>query len=310
MHLIELKGITKKYDLNIGCFDINFSINQGEIYGFIGPNGAGKTTVIRQMMGFIRSDSGQGKIFGLDIWKESDKIMKNLGYVAGEVAIPEYMTGISYLKVLAEIRKNVNWDYVKKLIDYFELDATRKIKKMSKGMKQKVALIAAFMHKPKVLIMDEPTSGLDPLMQEKFNKLVKTFEKEGTTIFMSSHIFSEIDNICNRVAIIKKGKIISEIDIDNMKKSFNKIYQINFANIIDYQEFLKKEWNVLKKDEEINQIEVKIKNENVNEFLKEISQFNVNSFKLVPFSLEKHFLKYYQDEIDSDEIISDFENRN
>lgn len=310
MHLIELKGITKKYGLNIGCFDINFSINKGEVYGFIGPNGAGKTTVIRQMMGFIRSDSGQGKIFGLDIWKESDKIMKDLGYVAGEVAIPEYMTGISYLKVLAEIRKDVNWDYVKKLIDYFELDATRKIKKMSKGMKQKVALIAAFMHKPKVLIMDEPTSGLDPLMQEKFNKLVKTFEKEGTTIFMSSHIFSEIDNICNRVAIIKKGKIVSEIDIDNMKKTFDKIYQINFANIIDYQEFLKKEWDVLKKDAEINQVEVKIKNENINEFLKEISQFNVNSFKLVPFSLEKHFLKYYQDEINSDEIISNFKNRN
>jgi len=111
---------------------------------------------------------------------------------------------------------------------------------MSKGMKQKVALIAAFMHKPKVLIMDEPTSGLDPLMQEKFNKLVKTFEKEGTTIFISSHIFSEIENVCNRVAIIKKGKIISEILIEEMKKDFNKVYQVKFANILDYQSFLKK----------------------------------------------------------------------
>lgn len=297
MNLIELEAITKKYGENIGCFEINLAVKAGEVYGFIGPNGAGKTTVIRQMMGFIQPDNGQGKIFGLDIWKDSAKIMKDLGYVAGEVAIPEYMTGISYLKVLANIRKNVDWSYTKKLIDYFDLDATRKIKKMSKGMKQKVALIAAFMHKPKVLIMDEPTSGLDPLMQEKFNKLVKTFEKEGTTIFISSHIFSEIENVCNRVAIIKKGKIISEILIEEMKKDFNKVYQVKFANILDYQSFLKKKWNILKKDDVLNQIEVKIKDEDINDFLKAISQFNVNNFKLIPFSLEKHFLKYYQDEI-------------
>lgn len=301
MNLIELKAITKKYGSNIGCFDINFSIKKGEVYGFIGPNGAGKTTVIKQMMGFIRSDSGQGKILGLDIWKESNKIMENLGYVAGEVSLPEYMTGINYLKILTNIRKNVNWDYTKQLIDYFELDATKKIKKMSKGMKQKVALIAAFMHKPKVLIMDEPTSGLDPLMQEKFNKLVKNFEKAGTTIFISSHIFGEIENLCNRVAIIKKGKIVSEVFINDIKNTFDKIYQINFASIIDYQEFLKKEWNIFNKSEENNQIEVKIKNESVNEFLKEISQFNITSFKLVPFSLEKHFLKFYQDEINLDD---------
>lgn len=301
MNLIELNGITKKYGPNIGCFEIDLAIKTGEVYGFIGPNGAGKTTVIRQMMGFIHSDSGQGKIFGLDIWKDSDKIMKDLGYVPGEVAIPEYMTGIAYLKILSDIRKNVDWEYTKKLIDYFELDATRKIKKMSKGMKQKVALIAAFMHKPKVLIMDEPTSGLDPLMQEKFNKLIKTFEKSGTTIFISSHIFSEIDNICNRVAIIKKGKIVSEIAINDMKKTFNKIYQINFASILDYQDFLKKEWEILKKDEVLNQVEIKVKDENVNDFLKEVAQFKLDSFKLVPFSLEKHFLKYYQDETKFDE---------
>ncbi|WP_342273795.1 ABC transporter ATP-binding protein [Spiroplasma endosymbiont of Phycita roborella] len=167
MNIIQLKNLTKEYSPNIGCFDINFSINKGEVYGFIGPNGAGKTTVIRQMIGFIKSDTGFAKILDYDCWKESAKIMESLGYLAGEVTLPDYMSGISYLKTVATIRKNISWAYVEKLINYFELDAKRKIKKMSKGMKQKVAIISAFMHKPKVLVLDEPTSGLDPLMQER-----------------------------------------------------------------------------------------------------------------------------------------------
>ncbi|WP_253723365.1 ABC transporter ATP-binding protein [Spiroplasma citri] len=204
MEIISLKNMTKKYNPNIGCFNINIAVKKGEVYGFLGPNGAGKTTVIRQMVGFIKSDNGTGTILGYDVWKDTKNIMKDLGYLAGEVNLPEYMTGISYLKTISEIRGNVDWKYVEKLIEYFDFDPKQKIKKMSKGMKQKVAIISAFMHKPKVLILDEPTSGLDPLMQQKFDTLIKNLQKEEATIFMSSHIFSEIDNTCDKVAIIKK----------------------------------------------------------------------------------------------------------
>ncbi|WP_204305207.1 ABC transporter ATP-binding protein [Spiroplasma citri] len=191
MEIISLKNMTKKYNPNIGCFNINIAVKKGEVYGFLGPNGAGKTTVIRQMVGFIKSDNGTGTILGYDVWKDTKNIMKDLGYLAGEVNLPEYMTGISYLKTISEIRGNVDWKYVEKLIEYFDFDPKQKIKKMSKGMKQKVAIISAFMHKPKVLILDEPTSGLDPLMQQKFDTLIKNLQKEEATIFMSSHIFSE-----------------------------------------------------------------------------------------------------------------------
>lgn len=163
------------------------------------------------MIGFIKSNTGFAKILNYDCWKESVKIMESLGYLASEVTLPDYMSGIDYLKTVANIKKNISWAYVEKLINYFELDAKRKIKKMSKGMKQKVTIISAFMHKSKVLVLDEPTSGLDPLMQERFNTLIRNSKKEGATIFMSSHIFGEIENICDKVAVIKKGGIISEI---------------------------------------------------------------------------------------------------
>lgn len=297
MSIIELKKVTKEYSPNVGCFDVDIAINQGEVYGFIGPNGAGKTTVIKQMMGFLIPDSGEIKILEHDAWKESKAVMRDLGYVAGEVTLPENMTGVYYLKTLATIRGNVDWKYVKKLIAYFELDPKRKIKKMSKGMKQKVSLIAAFMHKPKVLIFDEPTSGLDPLMQEKFNELVRRYQALGTTIFMSSHIFGEIENVCDKVAVIKKGRIISEVSIHEMRNNINKIYQVNFDGKEDYQAFLKTEWSILNNDASLCQINVEVENEKVNSFLKEVTNFKITSFKEIPFSVESHFLKYYQDEV-------------
>lgn len=297
MPIIELKGLTKAYTPSVGSFEINLAINEGEVYGFIGPNGAGKSTVIKQMVGFLHSDKGEGKILNCDIWKETKEIMKDLGYVSGDVAIPEYMTGFNYLKTIAHVRGDVAWEYVEKLVEYFDLDWKRKIKKMSKGMKQKVSLIAAFMHKPKVLVLDEPTSGLDPLMQEKFNKLIKGYQQDGATIFMSSHIFGEIENTCDRVAFIKKGRIISEVSIKDMKNKINKIYQIKFATVKDYQEFLKQKWNILTKDDELKNIKLEVEEKKVKSLLKEFANFDVTDFKEISFSLEQHFLKYYQDEV-------------
>lgn len=303
MNVIKLQGLTKKYAPNIGCFDVNLTINQGEVYGFLGPNGAGKSTVIKQMVGFIKSDSGSGTILGYNIWKEPEKIMKSLGYLGGEIVLPDYMTGKEYLRVIARIRGNVDWKYVEKLIDYFALNEkiTTKIKKMSKGMKQKIGLIAAFMHKPKILVLDEPTSGLDPLMQEKFNTLIKNCKKDGATIFMSSHIFGEIENTCDKVAVIKKGKIVSEISIKDLKDNAEKKYEIKFVTSIGYKNFLKKEWKILEKNAVTKVVSVTVINAEVNKFLKELTNFDVAQLKELPFNLEEHFIKFYKDEVSFDD---------
>lgn len=299
MSVIDLKNITKNYKPNVGCFNINITVNKGEVYGFIGPNGAGKTTLIRQMVGFIKSDEGNGTILDYDIWKNSKDIMKNIGYLAGEVILPEYMTGLNYLKTIANIRKNVDWNYTNKLIDYFDFNPNTKIKKMSKGMKQKIAIISAFMHKPKVLILDEPTSGLDPLMQKKIQQLINNCKKEKVTIFMSSHIFSEIENTCDKVGVIKKGKIVAEVLIDEIKNNFQKNYEIKFTKIDDYNDFIdSKRWNIFEKSHTTNILTVFVSNIDINIFLKAISIYKLDYVKELPFNLEKHFIKYYEKEIE------------
>lgn len=300
MEIIKLTNLTKEYAEGVGAFDINLAVQQGEVYGFIGPNGAGKSTVIRQMVGFIKSDSGHGEILDQDIWKKADTIMQNTGYLAGEVSLPTYMTGNEYLKTVAAIRgkKNVDWNYVQKLITYFELSPKRKIGKMSKGMKQKVAIIACFMHKPKVLILDEPTSGLDPLMQEKFNKLITISKEEGATIFISSHIFGEVEVNCDRVGFIKKGHLIEEINLDDLRMRADKVYELKFADLTSYQTFLqKKEFKIIKEDAPLRKIEVKVPKKDAKKFLLMMAEFEIESYREVPFSLEQHFLKYYGDEV-------------
>ncbi|WP_342276421.1 ABC transporter ATP-binding protein [Spiroplasma endosymbiont of Nebria brevicollis] len=299
MKVIDLNNITKKYESNVGCFNINITVNKGTVYGFIGPNGAGKTTLIRQMVGFIKSDEGNGTILGYDIWKNSKEIMAKTGYLSGEVMLPEYMTGINYLKTIADIRNNVDWNYTKKLIEYFDFNPKTKIKKMSKGMKQKIAIISAFMHKPELLILDEPTSGLDPLMQKKFDKLVDNFKKENKTIFMSSHIFGEIENNCDKVGIIKNGKIISEVLIEDIKNNSEKNYEIKFSKNVDYNNFISsKKWNIVNKNNKNKILTIFISNAEIDNFLKEISVYKIDYFRELPFDLEKFFIKYYEKEIE------------
>lgn len=164
---IKLSNFTKNYSEKVGVFDINIIIKQGEIYGFIGTNGAGKSTIIKQMVSLVKPDYGSVTINNKNVWNKSKEIMSILGYLPDEYILPNYMKAINYLKAIADIRGNVKWEYVEKLINYFELNTKIKIKKMTKEMKQKIALISACMHKPKILILDEPTSRLDPIMQKK-----------------------------------------------------------------------------------------------------------------------------------------------
>ena len=232
MDIIKINNLTKDYGNKKGIFNVNISIKKGEVFGFLGPNGAGKTTTIRNLMGFIRPDSGTCSILGMDCFKESEKIKEKLGYLAGEIAFFDDLTGIKLLNFLADMKGIKDKGKMNELIERFELDPRGKVKKMSKGMKQKIGIISAFMSDAEVFILDEPTSGLDPLMQNRFVDLVLEEKKKGKTILMSSHIFEEIEKTCDRTAIIRNGKIVA-IDrfnyggITNIKRTSNFIGKSN-----------------------------------------------------------------------------------
>ncbi len=209
MSTIKVERLVRDYGGGKGVFDVSFHVDQGEAFGFLGPNGAGKTTTIRHLMGFLKPASGECSINGLDCWRERDKVQAKLGYIPGEISFFEDLSGTEFLKFIAEYRKIGIQNRREELLERFELDPRNKIKKMSKGMKQKLGIIAAFMHDPDILILDEPTSGLDPLMQNRFIDLIAEEKKHGKTILMSSHMFEEVERTCDRIGIIRKGSMVA-----------------------------------------------------------------------------------------------------
>ena len=290
MNIIKINNLTKDYGNGKGIFNVNICVNKGEVFGFLGPNGAGKTTTIRNLMGFIKADSGSCEILGMDCFKEAEKIKEKLGYLAGEIAFFDDLTGIKLLNFIADMKGLKDRSRMNELIERFELDPKGKVKKMSKGMKQKIGIISAFMSNPEVLILDEPTSGLDPLMQNKFIDLILEEKKKGTTIFMSSHIFEEIERTCDRTAIIREGKIVAIEDMDTLSKKKSKIYIISLLNDNDVEKIKKDNFNIKEIDGLNVSIEVK---GDINEFLNKISQYKISDMNIRTQSLEEIFLHYY-----------------
>ena len=209
MNAMKIENLVRDYGGGKGVFDVSFHVDQGEAFGFLGPNGAGKTTTIRHLMGFLKPKSGSCTINGLDCWRERDKVQARLGYIPGEISFFEDISGAEFLKFIAQYRGIGSQTRKEDLLERFELDPKSKIKKMSKGMKQKLGIVAAFMHDPDILILDEPTSGLDPLMQNRFIDLVAEEKKQGKTILMSSHMFEEVERTCDRIGIIRKGRMVA-----------------------------------------------------------------------------------------------------
>ncbi|MFL2122271.1 ABC transporter ATP-binding protein [Marinilactibacillus psychrotolerans] len=212
MPVIEVKHVTKDYGHGRGIFDVSFKIEEGEVFGFLCPNGAGKTTTIRHLMGFTKAQEGELYINGKDSWKSAAIIKHDVGYLPGELAFPKGMSGDQFIEFMAEERQMTDMTRTEELKEIFELDTSEEIKEMSLGTKRKLAVVTAFMHNPKVLILDEPTSGLDPIMQERFIQFILNEKAEGKTILLSSHIFSEVDATCDRIAIIKDGVVVSTIE--------------------------------------------------------------------------------------------------
>src|SRR5260370_19858137 len=205
---IQVEKLTKSYGGKRGIVDVTLDVGEGEVFGFLGPNGAGKTTTIRILMALLRADSGTGRIGGLDCWEKSVEIKKFVGYIPGEPSLDNNLTGGQILEYFANLRGGVDKAYLKSLIDRFDLDTSRKFRQYSTGNKRKVVLIQAFMHKPRVLILDEPTSGLDPLNQQQFDAMVDEAREAGRTVFLSSHVLSEVEKTCTRVGIIRDGRLV------------------------------------------------------------------------------------------------------
>jgi len=228
--IIRLDGVTKNYGNNRGIFDINLSIKQGECFGFVGTNGSGKTTTIRNIMGFINPDAGKVYVKGMDSWENGVDIKKYVSYVPGEIAFPPLKTGMDFLKTQAKYLDIKDLSYMNELIEMFRLDPTANLARMSKGMKQKTALVAALMGDREILILDEPTTGLDPLMREVFVDLINREKKRGKTIFISDHIFEEVEELCDKVAFIKDGHIIDIFDMDELMENHNSVFHVGYED--------------------------------------------------------------------------------
>ncbi|MEG2638570.1 MAG: ABC transporter ATP-binding protein [Clostridiales bacterium] len=289
MEIIRVDNITKDYGKGKGVFDVSFSVNKGEVMGFLGPNGAGKTTTIRQLMGFIKPDKGTATILGMDCFSEAAIISQNLGYLPGEISFLDNMTGIEFIKFIAKMKRIKDLTRAKELMAFFELNPTGKIRKMSKGMKQKIGIVCCFMQNPDTLILDEPTGGLDPLMQSKFIELILAEKQKGTTILMSSHIFEEVDKTCDRTAIIKDGRIVAVENMDELRRNKVRVIEVRFENIEDAKTFGDTRKNATRLETVVT---TNILGE-FNEFIKDVSKYTILDMEIRNQSLEELFMHFY-----------------
>ena len=273
-----------------GIFDVSYTIAEGEVFGFLGPNGAGKTTTLRHLMGFLKPDIGQCSISGYDCWVQRTEIQKSLGYIPGEMAFPDDMTGNGFLNFYAKYRGMKDFGRKNELTERFEIDPRGKLKKMSKGMKQKIGIIAAFMHDPHVLILDEPTSGLDPLMQNRFVELIHEEKQRGKTILMSSHMFEEVERTCHRVGIIRSGKMAVVDSVEKLKNIKVKKYIITFADEESARAFANEPIQI----EHTDGLRVTVLvQSNIQQLISVMPKYQITNIETPAQSLEEIFMQYY-----------------
>ena len=235
--VIRTEDLTKFYGRRCGVVGVNLEIQRGEVFGYLGPNGAGKTTTIRTLLDFVRPTRGRASIFGLDTHSGSLAIRRRLGYLPGELELYENMTGAEVLRYLGNLRGGVAWNRVQQLATRLDSDLTRPVRTLSHGNRQKLGLIGAFMHDPELLMLDEPTLGLDPLVQQAFYRLIAEAKANGRTVFLSSHILPEVERVCDRVGVIREGKIIAVEDVATLKSLALRRLEIHFAQPVPAQAF-------------------------------------------------------------------------
>lgn len=294
--VIKIEHLRKDYGSGRGVFDVNFEIHKGECFGFLGPNGAGKSTTIRHIMGFSKPEEGKITVFGFDSWRDYAKILRHVGYVPGEIALPTGLNGYQFLEMEQSLSGHHDDERLKALIDYFELSPSMlktDTRRMSLGVKRKLAIVCAFMGDPDLLVLDEPTSGLDHRMQEKFIAFIHQEKQRGKTILLSSHIFSEVDATCDRIAIIKEGKIVSEFEADALRNASNQTYTIDFESESDARSFQGKHQQFTYVECKEKRVVFVANDKDINDLLKDLATYKVAYFGNKKESLQDYFLKFY-----------------
>ena len=293
---IEIKHLTKDYGKKRGIFDMSLEVEKGEIYGFVGVNGAGKTTTIRHMMGCLTPDEGTVTINGLDANKSSAEVKRYVSYIPGEINFPGNSTGEDFIKNQIYLSGRGDWEYAENVIDQLQLDAKANVRAMSKGMKQKTAIVSAFASDADILIMDEPTTGLDPLMRDIFIELLKEEKAKGKTIFMSSHIFQEVEEVCDRVAIIRDGMIIDVIDMKDIRYNKMKTYKMEFKSIEDFEHFRSLGYDLHRVKVDDLQLNIMIHDQDINRLIQDLKNFNLVYFKEIKVTFEDYVTQVFKGE--------------
>lgn len=290
MNAIEIKNLTKVYGKNRGIQDINISIKEGEIYGFIGPNGAGKSTTIKTLLNFIYPTSGEALIFGMDSVKESEKIKEHIGYVPSEVRYYDDVKVKDIIKYAQSFYPKSNKEYIDRICNELELDMNKKMGELSLGNKKKVAIAQSLINNPKLLILDEPTNGLDPLMQKKLFKILIEEKEKGNTVFLSSHNLVEVQNLCDRVCVIKEGKIVDIIEIEKSKTELKLKVTLSSSDITD-DIVLNLSDKILDKNGKLYTF---IYSKNIDSLVKELANYKIDELLIEKENLEDAFLNYYE----------------
>ena len=294
MSVIKVNGLTKDYGHGRGIFDVTFDVKKGETLGFLGPNGAGKSTTMRHLMGFSKQHSGSASINGMDCRLHHNDILRSVGYLPGEVALPDGLTGRQFIEMMLEMRNVKDKERSEELLERFKLVPDRSVKRMSIGEKRKLAVVTAFMSDPEVLLLDEPTSGLDPIMQEVFIDFIREEKKRGKTILLSSHIFSEVEALCDRIAIIKDGKIISVVDAADVKHGLKNVFIIEFETDADYMDFSCSGLKIDNANRSARKCELSVPDEETNTFLSALSKVRIKHIDEHSVSLEEFFMNFYR----------------
>jgi ABC-2 type transport system ATP-binding protein len=289
--VIETKNLTMYYGKHRGIIDVNLTVNRGEVYGFLGPNGAGKTTTQRILLDVIRPTTGEAKVFGLDCRKEGVKIRERVGYLPGELSLYKNMTGTRYLSAMASLHGgNIDEKYRKELCERIELDPSRKISEYSRGNKQKIGVVAAFMTKPDLLILDEPTTGLDPLKQQTVLELVDEAKKDGRTVFFSSHILQEVEDVCDRVGIIRDGRVVATERVETLTEQKFKRLRLTLRDTPKSGDFAIEGVTETGREGTIISFEI---TRNLEAVISQALTYGIEDIETIPVTLEEVFLAYY-----------------
>src|SRR5438477_3045006 len=294
--IIQTNQLTKSYGRSRGILDVTFGIQEGEVFGFLGPNGAGKTTTMRTLMGLLHANSGSATIGGLDCWTQSTEVKQLVGYLPGEFTCDPGLHGAQILEYLGHLRGGVDQGYLRKLVERLDLDPGKRFREYSRGNKQKLGLVQAFMHKPRLLILDEPTSGLDPLNQQEFYTMVAEVRASGRTVFLSSHILPEVEHTCDRVAIIREGRLVKIDHVSALKDIRQHDVEISFPGpaSVEWFQHLAGVINVVPlADGRSLQLHVQGP---LTEVLKIAGEHNATNIATHEPTLEEVFLRFYEPE--------------